>query len=146
MNKCIFMGRITHDLEVKQVAIKGEQTSVLNFSIAVNGANNTTDFIDCVAWRGAADAIGKYLHKGSRILVEGALKTRTYDVEKDGVTMKRKVCEVNVDRFEFCDSKDSDQKPAQAAPQANTNHSYDIATNNFEPANYAPTGAAEDMF
>ncbi len=54
LNRVILMGRITHDLELKQTP---SGVSVLSFSIAVErsfakqGEERQTDFINCVAWR-----------------------------------------------------------------------------------------------
>ena len=144
MNKCILMGRITHDLETKQIAVKGEQVDVLNFTIAVNGSGDTTDFIDCVAWRGTATNIAKYLGKGSRILVEGSLRTRTYEAEKDGVSFTRKISEINVERFEFCDSKSTNENHTASTTNTAKNSNYEIAPTTFEPAKNASSD--EDMF
>ena len=101
LNKVIIMGRITHDLEVKQTP---SGVSVLSFSVAVQrsfakqGEERQTDFINCVAWRQQADFIGRYFGKGRMICIEGALRTRTYD-DKNGT--KHYVTEVYVDNANF---------------------------------------------
>ena len=79
LNKVILMGRITHDLELRQTP---NGVSVLSFSIAVDrsfarqGEERQTDFIDCVAWRQQAEFISRYFGKGRMIAVEGELQTR----------------------------------------------------------------------
>ena len=70
LNRVILMGRITHDLEVKQTQ---SGVSVLSFSVAVDrgcvkqGEERQTDFINCVAWRQTADFIGRYFARGRMI-------------------------------------------------------------------------------
>lgn len=101
LNRVILMGRITHDLELKQTQ---SGISVLSFSIAVDrgyakqGEERQTDFINCVAWRQRAEFINNYFAKGRMIAIEGTLQTRTYD-DKNGV--KHYVTEVVVDNASF---------------------------------------------
>lgn len=114
MNKAVLMGRLTKDPEVKKTQ---SNLSVCSFSIAVDrrfkdsNGNKQTDFINCVAWRTAADVIGNYFHKGSRILVTGSLQSRSYD---DQAGNKRTVIEVLVEEVEFVDPK---QTQGQAQTQ-----------------------------
>ena len=105
LNRVILMGRITHDLEIKQTP---NGVSVLSFTLAVErqfkGANGEreTDFINCVAWRQQAEFIGRYFRKGRMIAIEGNLRTRTYD-DKNGT--KHYVTEVYVDNVSFTGEK-----------------------------------------
>ena len=114
MNKVLLMGRLTKDPEVKKTQ---SNLSVCSFSIAVDrrfkdsNGNRQADFINCVAWRTAADVIGNYFHKGSRILVTGSLQSRSYD---DQAGNKRTVIEVLVEEVEFVDPK---QTQGQAQTQ-----------------------------
>lgn len=101
LNKVILMGRITHDLELKQTQ---SGNAVLSFTVAVErsyapqGQEKQTDFISCVAWRQKAEFIIKYFAKGRMIAIEGNLQTRTYD-DKNGT--KHYVTEVVVDNASF---------------------------------------------
>ena len=107
INKVIIMGRITHDLEIRQ---SQGGTAVLSFTVAVDrgyvkqGEERQTDFINCVAWRQQAEFIGKYFSKGRMIAIEGNLRTRTYD-DKNGT--KHYVTEVFVDNVSFTGEKAS---------------------------------------
>lgn len=107
LNRVILMGRITHDLELKQTP---SGVSVLTFSVAVErsyskqGEERQTDFINCVAWRQQAEFISKYFGKGRMIALEGNLRTRSYD-DKNGV--KHNVVEVFVDSASFTGEKSS---------------------------------------
>ena len=80
MNRCTFMGNITHDLEVKRVGPK--QTSVLNFSIAVsrkykNAKGETVKdvvFVPLEAWDSGAETIARHFKKGKPIIVHCSFK------------------------------------------------------------------------
>ena len=104
LNKIFIIGRITADLELKNTP---SGVPVTTFTVAVNRLKNKdgeqqADFIDIVAWRNTAEFICKYFSKGSAILVEGTLQTRTYE-DKEG--KKRKVFEVLANNVDFIDSK-----------------------------------------
>lgn len=120
LNNVVLMGRITHDLEIKQTQ---NGNAVLQFSLAVErrykGSDGTheTDFINCVAWRQQAEFIGKYFRKGRMIAVEGNLRTRTYD-DKNGT--KHYVTEVYVDSVSFTGEK-SEEPINQNTSQNNYN-------------------------
>lgn len=101
MNKIIIIGRITKDLELRSTST-GKHT--VQFNIAVNegtGDNQRTDFFEVNAWENNADFITKYFSKGRKILIEGCLKTSTY--EKDGEKKTR--IYILAQRVEFVDSK-----------------------------------------
>lgn len=107
MNTVMLIGRLTKDIEIRST-----QTGkpVASFSLAVDrrGKDAGADFISCVAWNQTAEAMNRYLHKGSKIAVVGRLQTRTYD-GRDG---KRYVTEVIVNEVDFLDTK-TDSKPAE---------------------------------
>ena len=106
MNKIFIKGRITNAPELKKTA---NDISVCSFSVAVKRrfGNDTTDFINCEAWRNTAEFICKYFTKGKEILIEGELHIEKY--QKDDET--RTVSKVVVDNVEFCGSKkDGEEK------------------------------------
>jgi len=55
-------------------------------------------FITAVAWDKQAEVCNQYLHKGSPLLVEGRLQSRSWD---DNAGQKRSVIEVRVERVQF---------------------------------------------
>lgn len=95
MNKVFLQGRVVADPEVRTAG----NAQAVNFRLAVDrdfkdkDGNKVTDFISCVAWRSTAEFIGKYFKKGSLMVMEGTLQTRTYD-DRDG--NRRQVVEVQV--------------------------------------------------
>lgn len=112
MNKVIIKGRLTKDPEIRQTN-SGEM--VARYTVAVDRYNSDADFIPCVAFRKSAEFARNYLHKGKEILVEGSIKTGSY--EKDGRTFH--TTDVIVDRQEFCGSRsDSTENTQPSAPAA----------------------------
>lgn len=104
MNKVILMGRLARDPDVRTT--QGGK-SVARMTLAVDrrrGADGKqdADFLALIAWEKIADIAANYLHKGSKILVEGRLQSRSYDAQ-DG--SKRYVTEVIVSNLEFCESR-----------------------------------------
>ena len=108
MNKVILTGNLTKDVEMRYTQSGKEMARM---SIAVNqgyGDKQTTDFFNLTAWEKTANLCGKYLSKGSKVLVEGRLKNNNY--EKNGV--KHYGVDVIVESIEFMDSKGSSKKKA----------------------------------
>ncbi|WP_218696680.1 single-stranded DNA-binding protein [Mammaliicoccus sciuri] len=114
MNTAILIGNITNDLEVRPAG----QSNVLKFGLGVRGnfKKDETNFIQVEAWGKNAENIAKYFEKGSKILIQGELKQNRFE-DKDG--NKREKVYVNVDKFEFLDSKGSNQ--GQSAPKQQAN-------------------------
>lgn len=103
MNKIILIGRLTSDPNLKATS---SGIAVCSFTVAVNRQKNSkgespADFIPVVVWREQGEACAKYLTKGSRVAVCGAMQSRTY--EKDG--NKRTIFEVQAERVEFLELK-----------------------------------------
>lgn len=83
-NRAIIIGRLVRDCEVKKTT---QGTSVCNFGVAINeqlkAGQESTEFIDCTAWRQNADFLGQYGKKGMLIFVEGKVHKNT-KTDKDG--------------------------------------------------------------
>ena len=96
MNKVVLIGNLTRDPDVRNTQ---SGVSVCTFTLAVQSRyKETADFINVVAWRGIAETCGRYLKKGSKVCVCGALQSRSYEA-RDG--SKRTVVEVIADEVEF---------------------------------------------
>lgn len=100
MNVVILTGRLTADPELRYTQ---QGTPCTSFNLAVDRASrdDSADFPTIVAWRETAEFINQYMHKGSKIVVRGEVRTRNYD--DNGKT--RKVTEIQAERVEFADSK-----------------------------------------
>ena len=76
------------------------ERNVANFSLAVKKPfkkrddDNNTDFFNCKAWSHTADFVGKYLHKGDKVVVEGYLVNTEY-TGNNGVQHKSVLIIVN---------------------------------------------------
>jgi len=105
LNRVYLVGRMTKDPEVRQTKTG---KSVLNARMAVNhpyrdGEGNWQEevtYIDVVAWQRLAERCGENLRKGSPVLVEGRLRTRSWESDKGE---NRSVIEVTADRVQFLD-------------------------------------------
>ncbi len=88
MNKVILMGRLTRDPEIRY-ANNENNTCIANYTLAVDrrfkrqGDEQTADFIRCVAMGKGGEFAEKYLHQGTKIVVEGRIQTGSY-TNKDG--------------------------------------------------------------
>jgi len=114
MNKCILMGRLTKDAELRQTQ---SGVPVATFSLAVDRRfqKSEVDFINCVAWRQTAEFVAKWFQKGSMIVVVGSIQTRKYT---DNEGRDRAVTEVVADEAYFTGSK-NDTVPTINIPAGN---------------------------
>lgn len=101
MNKAILHGRLTRDPEVRYTR---DSKAVVDFSLAVNRQHDRekTDFFNCEAWGTLAEIVGKYLVKGSEIVVSGELHVSSYE-DKEGI--KRTSTTLRVEELDFCGKK-----------------------------------------
>lgn len=105
MNKCVLIGRLTRDPELRYT-----QTglAVANFTLAVDrpftgqGGKREADFVNCVAWKGQAEALAEHIGKGEQIAIEGRLQIRSY-TDKNNVD--RKVAEIVCNHVKFLGSR-----------------------------------------
>lgn len=106
LNKVFIMGRLCKDPELRHTQ---SGTAVASFSLAVDRdfkdkqtGERTTDFIDCVAWRGTAEFVSRFFTKGRMAVVVGSLQIRAWE-DKEG--NKRRTAEVIAESVYFGDSK-----------------------------------------
>jgi single-strand DNA-binding protein len=104
LSKSMYIGRLTRDPESKKVNVKGEETTVTSFTIAVDKERGDgADFYNIICWRGLADNVAKFMTKGRLVYVEGRSSTRSYPVTKEGVEFLNYITETNADKVEFLD-------------------------------------------
>lgn len=118
LNNVILMGRLTADPELRQTA---NGVATCQITVAVNrnyqGQNGErqADFINVVAWRATAEFICRYFSKGKMIIVEGSLRTRTYD-DKRYPDVKHYVTEVYADNVSFGETKSAQNNSGNSQP------------------------------
>ena len=106
MNKIILLGTLVKDPELRHT--ENNDKVYTKFTIAVqrnfklpNGIREA-DFIQIVAWGKKAEALVKYMKKGSLITLSGRLRTGSYE-DKDG--NKKYIAEVVAEDFKFLENK-----------------------------------------
>lgn len=107
LNRATIVGRLTRDPEVRTTP---SGVNVTSFGVATNfvwtdaaGAKKqSVEFHNVVAWRKLGEIAAQYLHKGSRVLIEGRLQTRNWEGQ-DG--SKRNRTEIVADNLIMLDSK-----------------------------------------
>lgn len=122
MNRVVLMGRLTRDPEVRYA--QGEHSmAIARYTLAVDrrgrkgGDEQTTDFINIVAFDRAGEFAEKYFRQGMRVLVSGRIQTGSY-TNREG----RKVytTDIVVDDQEFADSKQSGTAGGQQDARSGT--------------------------
>lgn len=134
MNSICVMGRIAHDLELKQ------NPTLVNFDIYVRRAfrkegSQEGDYIKCVAFGKLAENLVKYQGKGHMIAVSGRFETMTYST-KDG--QKRNTWNVVAENISYAESKRKEEKPGWG-PQSQNGQNFNTApqTAGATPQNHA---------
>lgn len=123
MNKLTIIGRLTRDPELRTTTTG---VNVCTFSVAVNRKirrdnEPEADFFEVTAWRERGENCAKYLSKGRKVCVIGAVSVGTYTAN-DGTT--RAKLKVNADEVEFLSPKDA-QKVDQGSGFQNVTESID---------------------
>lgn len=122
INKVILIGNLGKDPEVREL----QNGKVANFTLATShkwkdkdgNKKEETEWHNVTVYGGLAAVVGTYLHKGSKVYVEGRMKTRSYEAKDGG---KKYVTEVIASELQMLDGKQS------AAPSASHNDESDLA-------------------
>ncbi len=107
MNKVILLGNVGRDPRMRMV----DSSQVADFPLATTERRTTrtpdgqevqlpelTEWHNIVMWGRTAEFAEKYIRKGSKLLIEGKLRTRSWE---DHNAIKRYITEVYVDSFEL---------------------------------------------
>lgn len=104
VNKVILLGNVGSDPKIRYVGTR----PVAELTLATSERGRTTEngqqiperteWHRLVMWDGNASVAERYIRKGSKIYVEGKLRTRTWE---DRNTMKHTVTEIYVDTLEL---------------------------------------------
>ena len=123
VNKVILIGNLGADPEIRHLQ---NGASVANFRLATSETykdkttgekREQTEWHSIVAWRGLAEITEKYLRKGSKVYVEGKLRTRQWQ-DKEGTT--RYTTEIQADEMNLLDrptDRAEGGAPMSAQPQ-----------------------------
>ena len=107
INRVNISGNLTRDPELR---VTSGGTQVLSFGVAVNDRRRNPqtgewedypNFVDCTMFGTRAEAVKRYLSKGSKVAIEGKLRYSSW--ERDG--QRRSKLEVIVDDVELMSSR-----------------------------------------
>ncbi|MBK7553217.1 MAG: single-stranded DNA-binding protein [Flavobacteriales bacterium] len=121
LNRVTLLGNLGADPEIRHLP---SGIPVANFRMATTESykdkttgekRDQTEWHSIVAWRGLAEVAEKYVKKGSKVYIEGKLRTRQWQ-DKDGV--QRYTTEIQADQMILLDRPSGDRSggEAQAAP------------------------------
>jgi single-strand DNA-binding protein len=125
LNKVTLIGNLTRDVEMRYMP-SGD--GIANFGLATSHKwkdkegkrQEETEFHNITIFRGLAKVCGEYLKKGSKVYIEGRIKTEKW--EKDGQQHSRVV--IIGENMHMLDGKKQDQSidsSQQYKPQASNN-------------------------
>lgn len=120
VNKVILLGNAGKDPEIRDVqGVKVAQFTLATTDRAYTNSNGVqvperTEWHNVVAWRGIADVCERYVHKGSKIYIEGKLTTRSWEAS-NGTKQYR--TEVVIENLELCDKPQQSQQGYQQGYQ-----------------------------
>lgn len=119
VNKCIIVGNLGQDPEVKYMP---NGNAVANITVATSESwkdkdtgqqQERTEWHRVVFFNKLAEIVGQYLKKGSKIYIEGSLRTRKW---QDQSGADRYTTEIVAKEMQMLDSRSDSQ---QSAPQQN---------------------------
>lgn len=126
LNRAIIVGRVTQDPQLRTTP-SGQ--SVCNFSIATNrywNDQNTkerqekTEFHNVVAWARLAEIANQYLVKGTLVMIEGRIETRSWDDQAGNKRYRTEIVAENMQLGPRPQGAVMPQRQNSTAPQANT--------------------------
>ena len=112
MNKIVIIGNLTGTPELR---VTQSGVSVCQFTVAVNGRrkDDGATFFRVTAWRALGETCHKYLDRGRKVMVCGAVSASAYN-GRDG--KPRASLEVTADDVEFLSTMGHDAQAAHAEP------------------------------
>lgn len=104
LNKALIIGNLTRDPEIKAIP---SGIKVCSFSVATNrvwkdkdgNKQESADYHNIVVFGRQAETVAQYMRKGSQVMVEGRMQTRSWDDASTGTKKYR--TEVVADRVQF---------------------------------------------
>lgn len=146
INRVIISGNLTRDPEMRSTA---SSMPVMGFGIAVNDRRRNAstgewedvpNFIDCTMFGSRAESVSRFLHKGSKVCVEGKLRYSQW--ERDG--QKRSKVEVIVDEIELMSQRSDNGQGGYGQQGGYGNYGQAPAAPVYQPAQppvYQPAAA-----
>ena len=146
VNKVILIGNLGKDPEVKYTH---SGTAVAKFTLATNDRfkdkdgnwQDRTEWHNITAWARTAEVAGEYLKKGSKVYIEGSLRTHSWDDKQTG--QKKYMTEINVNDLVMLGGKGEgggggDFAGSSRGASAGGGNNFDQRTPEPEPAAAGP--------
>ena len=117
LNKVMLIGNLGKDPEIRYTS-GGDAVATLSLATTERWKDKSgeqkeqTEWHRVTAWGSLAEIMGKYLHKGSKVYIEGKLQTRKWQ-DKEG--NDRYTTEIRADQLKMLDGKE-DRQPARFTP------------------------------
>lgn len=118
MNKVMLIGNVGKEPDVRYVDRGVCVASILlatrerGYKLKDGGeVPDRTEWHNVVLWRGLAEIVEKYVHKGDKLYIEGQLHTRSYD-DRNG--QKKYITEIWADSMEMLSPKTDNVQDANA--------------------------------
>jgi single-strand DNA-binding protein len=110
VNVVALVGNLASDIELKDVP---PDKKVASFLLAVDrpARDAGADFVNVSTWNRQAEVCDEYLSKGSKIAVDGRLRSRSWE-DEDG--KRRSAIEVVANRIDFLDTRVREESPFEA--------------------------------
>jgi len=104
LNKVILIGNLGRDPETRTLE---SGTVMCRFSIATTETYKNkqgekishTEWHNIVLWRNLAEVADKYLHKGDKVLIEGRMRSRSWEDKESG--QMRYITEILADQMQM---------------------------------------------
>jgi single-strand DNA-binding protein len=130
MNRVILVGHLTHDPELRYTV---EGRPVTSLRLATNEyagkddagrAREHTEFHSISLWGSPAEAAAQHLVKGRQVLVEGAIRTRSWEDQETG--QRRYRTEILASRVEYLGGAGNGRQADTQAEQPATTTGGDV--------------------
>ena len=143
INRVVLVGRLTKEPVLRKTQ---SNASVASFTCAVNrrfqSQEQTTDFINCVAWNKTADFLGQYAKKGALVGIEGRIQSRSYD---DATGKRVYVTEVVCDTVQLLESKAVSESRSTSLSESTSNEYFMGASDSLYADDSFESGLSLDI-
>ncbi len=148
VNKVLLIGNLGGDPEVRYTA---SGNAVANVTLATSSAwkdKSTGDLQERTEWHRIvffnrlAEIVGEYLHKGSKVYIEGSLRTRKWE---DNENITRYTTEIIANEMQILDSRNSGQRPPSSGQNQYANGNTAQANGNTASTNQSPAFEEDDI-
>lgn len=139
LNKVFIIGNLTRDPELKAIP---SGIKVCSFSVATNRVwkdkngqrQEAADYHNIVVFGRQAETVAEYMKKGSQVMIEGRMQTRSWDDQ--ATNTKKYRTEVIADRIQFGSTGGSKVGGADQSVNQNNSSSQDKDDNSLDTIEY----------